>query len=80
MQRLRIKEIAQAKGFSMASLSRKADMDVKTIQKLFNEPDCDPYLSTLRTVAKVLGVSMRDLFDEDEHEDSSGPEETSLLE
>lgn len=64
MQRLRIEEIAKAKGFSRARLSREANVDTDVLKKLYKEPDCNPMLNTLRKIAVTLGVSIRDLFEE----------------
>lgn len=65
MQRLRIKEIAEAKGFSRARLERETGIDIKIIRELYDNPDYNPELNTLRKVAKALAVSMRDLFEEE---------------
>jgi DNA-binding XRE family transcriptional regulator len=64
MQRLRIEEIAKAKGFNKVRLAREADLNGDTIDRLYKEPDYSPKLDTLRKVAKALGVSIGDLFEE----------------
>ncbi len=38
MTRLRVKEVAQAKGFTMAKLQRAADINLKTIQAIWHNP------------------------------------------
>ena len=68
MQRLRIEEIAKAKGFNKARLSREAVLSGDTIDRLYKEPDYSPNVDTLRKVAKALGVSIGDLFEEVEEE------------
>ncbi len=63
MARLRIKEIAQAKGISMNKLARHADLSILTIRKLWrDDPNYDPSLSTLQKVADVLAVPLQELL------------------
>lgn len=62
MVRLRVKEIAKEKGFSQGRLSRVADVDIKTISKIFQEHNPDIRVSTLVKLADALGVSPCDLF------------------
>jgi DNA-binding Xre family transcriptional regulator len=64
MQRLRVKEVAQAKGFTMAKLQRAADINLKTIQAIYRDPYRDVAYSTLNKIAKALGVSIADLVEE----------------
>jgi transcriptional regulator with XRE-family HTH domain len=69
MARLRVKELAQAKGMSMLKLSRMADVSVDTARKLWRYPaDYDPSLFTLEKVAKALGVALQDLIGGDDSE------------
>jgi transcriptional regulator with XRE-family HTH domain len=63
--RLKIKEVAQSKGFTMSSLSRASDISFKTIKRLFRDPHSDLNLSTLEQIADALGVSICDLFEKD---------------
>ncbi len=64
MQRLQVKEVAQAKGFTMARLQRAADINLKTIQAIYRDPYRDVAYSTLNKLAKALGVSVNDLVEE----------------
>jgi DNA-binding Xre family transcriptional regulator len=64
MVRLRIKEVAEAKGINMAKLSRMADVGYTTTQALFHNPDHDVSLYILARIAKALGVSICDLIEE----------------
>jgi len=63
MIRLRVKEIADAKKISMNRLARSADVDYKTVQRLFRYPDADVSLHTLDKLAWSLGVTPGDLID-----------------
>ena len=38
MIRLKIKEVAALKGLSMAKLARRADIEYKTVQRIFRDP------------------------------------------
>jgi transcriptional regulator with XRE-family HTH domain len=69
MRRLRVKEVAQAKGFTMARLQRVADINMKTMQAIWHNPQHDASLKTLDKLAKALGVPTTELL-EDVPEDS----------
>ena len=62
--RLRVKEVAQEKGISMTRLGRVADIDYKTVQRVFHQPDGDFTLSTLARLATALNVHICDLLEE----------------
>jgi transcriptional regulator with XRE-family HTH domain len=64
MRRLRVKEVAQAKGFTMARLQRAADINMKTIQAIWHDPRHNASLNTLDKIAKVLGVPVTDLIED----------------
>jgi transcriptional regulator with XRE-family HTH domain len=64
MRRLRVKEVAQAKGFTMAKLQRAADINLKTIQAIWHNPQHDASLKTLDKIAKVLGVPITALIED----------------
>lgn len=65
MRRLRVKELAEQKGYTQSKLMRVADLNMKTIQGLYREPYrlSVSYL-TLEKVAKALDVSIEGLFEE----------------
>jgi transcriptional regulator with XRE-family HTH domain len=67
MHRLRIKEIAEAKGFTIARLEREAGIDIKTARMVWHHPEHNASLKTLGKIAKALGVSIKDLLEDDEH-------------
>jgi len=62
--RLRVKELAESRGFNQSSLSRASDVSFLTIKRIFREPYKDVALSTLEKLAKALGVHVADLFEE----------------
>ena len=63
MIRLRIKEIAEAKNIGINRLAHSADVDYKTVQKLFRDPEADINLHTLDKLAWSLGVTPADLIE-----------------
>lgn len=64
MLRLKVKEVARAKGFSMGKLSRLADVDRSTLKLIYDRPDYNPTISTLWRLAKVLQVTINDLLED----------------
>ncbi len=62
--RLKVKEVAQKNGISMTRLGRIADVDYKTVQRAFHQPEGDFTLSTLARIATALKVHACDLLEE----------------
>jgi DNA-binding Xre family transcriptional regulator len=63
MIRLKVREVAIAKGFSMSRLSREANMAYRTIQTIWRHPDHEVTTTTLDKLARVLGVTPADLIE-----------------
>ncbi|MBP3245518.1 MAG: helix-turn-helix transcriptional regulator [Bacteroidaceae bacterium] len=59
---MRIKEIAQYRGLTLAELAAKMGI---TYQSLFNIMNGNPTLSKLKEIAKILDVNVSDLIDDD---------------
>ncbi len=64
MRRLRVKEVAQSKKWTMARLQRVADINLKTIQAIWHNPYHDASLNTLDKIAKALGVPTTELLED----------------
>jgi len=62
--RLRVREVAKEKGFSMGRLHRQADVSYKTIKRIYSDPFYATTTITLGKLAKVLGVPPGDLIEE----------------
>jgi DNA-binding Xre family transcriptional regulator len=63
MIRLKIKEVAQQKGFSMSRLSRESNMAYKTIQTIWRDPYHEVTTTTLNKLARTLGVDPSGLIE-----------------
>lgn len=66
MARLRVREVAQAKGIGQGFLSRKANVTQGVVRKLWRNPHHDASFSTLEKIATALGVSVKDLIEDEE--------------
>ncbi len=64
MLRLKVKEIAEAHGYNQSTLARKADIDFKTVKRLFRDPYGDVFISTLFKISRVLQVTIDELLEE----------------
>jgi DNA-binding Xre family transcriptional regulator len=64
MIRLKVKEIAKQKGISQGRLSRMANVDLTTIQRIYHNPTtANVTLLTLDKLAKALGVDVSELIE-----------------
>jgi len=63
MVRLRVKEVAAQKGLSMAKLARRADIDYKTVQRIYRDPYREVTTTTLGKLANALGVPVTELLE-----------------
>ena len=72
--RLRVQEIAEKKGIGMNKLSRLADVNIKTIRRLYNDPHYSPTINTLGKIARALSVPTSELL-EDISDSSLGDEQ-----
>jgi transcriptional regulator with XRE-family HTH domain len=70
--RLRVREIAEQKGYNMSQLARAADIGFTTVKRYFRNPYESANTHTLMRIAEVLGVDVRDLI---EVEDGEGTEQ-----
>jgi DNA-binding Xre family transcriptional regulator len=63
MIRLKVKEVATAKGMGQGKLQRLADMDIKTVRRIYRDPYTIITTETLWKLAKALDVDPRELID-----------------
>ena len=64
MLRLKVKEIAEQKGYNQSTLSRTSDVPINTIRRIWRNPYYEVRLATLNKIAVVLGVPTTDLFED----------------
>ena len=62
--RVKVKEVADAKGMSMTKLSHRSEVAYNTVRKLFQNPYAEVTLSTLRRLGDALGVATCDLIED----------------
>ena len=62
--RLRVKEIAKQKGFSMGKLQRDADVAYNTVKRIYKNPYHVTTTETLGKLAIALGVPLGELIEE----------------
>lgn len=62
--RLRVKEVARQKGFSMGKLQRDADVAYNTVKRMYKNPYHVITTETLGKLAKALGVHPGELLEE----------------
>jgi transcriptional regulator with XRE-family HTH domain len=65
MIRLRVKEIARQKGISQSKLGRMADVDVKTVQRIYRNPTTIVTTAVLDRIATALSVDASLLLESD---------------
>jgi DNA-binding Xre family transcriptional regulator len=62
--RLKVKQVAKEKGFSMGRLSRASNVAYNTIKRIYDEKNYSPTMNTMMRIAKALDVSIADLVEE----------------
>lgn len=61
--RLRVREVAQAKGVSQYKLSKASGIDMRTVQRIFRDPYRNVTVETLGKFASVLDVDVSELLE-----------------
>lgn len=64
MVRLKVKEIAESKGYNMSSLSRASDVSFGTIKRMWRNPYSGATVDTLSKIAKALQVEIAELIED----------------
>jgi DNA-binding Xre family transcriptional regulator len=64
MYRLKIKEVAESKGYNISTLNRATDVPFNTLRRAWRNPQYEIKLATLHKIAQVLGVSTSDLIED----------------
>ncbi len=74
MIRLKVKEVAQQKGFSQRKLSLRSGVDLRTVQRIFRDPTRIVTTETLDKFAKTLEVDASELIESVPDEPPQTPE------
>lgn len=64
MFRLKIREVAESKGYNMSTLSRDSDVPFNTVRRAWKNPQYEIKLATLHKIAQTLGVSTSELIED----------------
>jgi len=64
MFRLKIKEVAESKGYNISTLSREANVPFNTIRRAWKNPHYEIKLATLNRIARTLHVTTADLIED----------------
>lgn len=62
--KLRVKDVAEARGWNAARLARKADISNTAMYGIWNDTTEDPGIRTLEKIARALGVRVSELIEE----------------
>jgi DNA-binding Xre family transcriptional regulator len=65
MARLRVREVAKEKGVNATELARQSRIAYSAVLKMFNNPEYNATLETLEAVARVLGVRVTELIEDE---------------
>jgi transcriptional regulator with XRE-family HTH domain len=72
MFRLRVKEILEERKIPVGRMSREANVPITMARKMVKDPNYIPSIPTLDKVAKYLGVSIEELYTNDD--EAGGPD------
>ena len=64
MYRLRVREVAESKGFNISTLSRASQVPFSTVRRVWKDPYREIKLATLAKLAETLGVSTSELIED----------------
>lgn len=64
MLRLRVKELAKEKGFSMNLLSHRSEVAYNTIKAIYRDPLRETTTTTINKIAHALGVPATTLLED----------------
>lgn len=64
MLRLRIKEVARQKGFSMNKLSQRSEVSYHVIRDIYRDPFKSITTDTLNRLAKALSVPVTEIIED----------------
>ena len=63
MLRLKVREEAEKRGLNMAQLARRADIDQRTLRRIYRDPTQEISTHVLAKLAAALGIAPSDLLE-----------------
>jgi transcriptional regulator with XRE-family HTH domain len=63
MLRLKVREEAEKRGLNMAQLARRADIDQRTLRRIYRDPTQEISTHVLAKLAAALGVAPAELLE-----------------
>ncbi len=63
MLRLKVREEAEKRGLNMAQLARRADIDQRTLRRIYRDPTQEISTHVLAKLASALGVTPAELLE-----------------
>lgn len=63
MYRLKVKEVAEQRGMSQRQLFLRSGVDIRTVRKIFHNPEAVVTVETLARLARVLDVDVSELIE-----------------
>jgi transcriptional regulator with XRE-family HTH domain len=63
MLRLKVREEAEKQGLNMAQLARRADIDQRTLRRIYRDPTQEISTHVLAKLASALGVAPAELLE-----------------
>ncbi len=72
--KLKIREVAEARGWNAPRVARRADLGTMTVYNLWDGTTQDPGLLTMLRIAAVIGVPVTDLYEVIAEDDGAAPE------
>ncbi len=64
MLKNRVRQVAEPRGYTMTRLAKETGISFNTIKRLWKNPNLGGNIDTLNRIAKVLNISLSDLFEE----------------
>jgi transcriptional regulator with XRE-family HTH domain len=64
MLKNRVRQVAEPRGYTMTRLAKETGISFNTIKRLWKNPNLGGNIDTLNRIAKVLHISLSDLFEE----------------
>lgn len=64
MIRLRVKEEAERQGLNLSQLARKADIDARTLRRIYRDPTKEVSTLIVAKLARALNVASTDLIED----------------